>query len=333
MQGEPETETACAAAQATSRRPRVHVVDGRAFVYDAASAAALLSDCRIWATPIGVRRARNKSPEHNFPCVLSQEQAALVLGRDLAEVTYPSSLSSPSLHGRRREDDRDSLDDSREEGERITEPRDQEGEKGAQPRKKRACSSPRPHSEWKFPETSAEKKSMAVFEDLWSKGFCAVSGSNYGADYVVYDGSPTERHSIAAVIVSRGSGDELSPAEVSGFARVQQAVGKRAVIATAPLATEEMVPVAEGEKGGGTRGVSTETASPSDHPAPAGVESKKVAPSRCQDETGTSLTAVLSSASPLAARAGVGEGAGARAGANEGVRYVTLQFHAVNSRT
>lgn len=29
---------------------------------------------------------------------------------------------------------------------------------------------------------------MAVFEDLWAKGLCAVSGSNYGADYVVYNG-------------------------------------------------------------------------------------------------------------------------------------------------
>lgn len=42
--------------------------------------------------------------------------------------------------------------------------------------------------DWKFPETPAEKKSMSVFEDLWAKGLCAVSGSNYGADYVVYDG-------------------------------------------------------------------------------------------------------------------------------------------------
>lgn len=61
-------------------------------------------------------------------------------------------------------------------------------QKVKQPRKKLACSSPRPHSERKFPVTSSEKKSMAVFEDLWSKGFCAVSGSNYGADFVVYDG-------------------------------------------------------------------------------------------------------------------------------------------------
>lgn len=43
-------------------------------------------------------------------------------------------------------------------------------------------------SRWKFPDTPAEKKSMAVFEDLWGKGLCPVSGSNYGADYVVYNG-------------------------------------------------------------------------------------------------------------------------------------------------
>lgn len=31
---------------------------------------------------------------------------------------------------------------------------------------------------------------MAVFEDLWAKGLCVAGGSNYGADYVVYDGKP-----------------------------------------------------------------------------------------------------------------------------------------------
>ncbi len=36
-------------------RAQVHVAGGRAFVYDAASAATLLSDHRIWATPVGVR--------------------------------------------------------------------------------------------------------------------------------------------------------------------------------------------------------------------------------------------------------------------------------------
>lgn len=42
--------------------------------------------------------------------------------------------------------------------------------------------------QWKYPDTPAEKKSMAVFEDLWARGFCVASGSSYGADYVVYDG-------------------------------------------------------------------------------------------------------------------------------------------------
>lgn len=42
--------------------------------------------------------------------------------------------------------------------------------------------------QWKYPDTPAENKSMAVFEDLWARGFCVASGSSYGADYVVYDG-------------------------------------------------------------------------------------------------------------------------------------------------
>lgn len=37
------------------RRPRVNVADGRAFVYNAESAATLLSEHRMWATPVGVR--------------------------------------------------------------------------------------------------------------------------------------------------------------------------------------------------------------------------------------------------------------------------------------
>ena len=42
--------------------------------------------------------------------------------------------------------------------------------------------------QWKYPDTPAENKSMAVFEDLWARGFCVANGSSYGADYVVYDG-------------------------------------------------------------------------------------------------------------------------------------------------
>lgn len=49
-------------------------------------------------------------------------------------------------------------------------------------------------------------------------------------------GPPTECHSAAAVLISRGPNDELAPTEVSGFARVQQAAAKAAVIATAPTA-------------------------------------------------------------------------------------------------
>lgn len=47
------------------------------------------------------RRARNNSPEHSFPCVLSQEQATLVLRRRLADVFYPrhSSASEAGCHG------------------------------------------------------------------------------------------------------------------------------------------------------------------------------------------------------------------------------------------
>lgn len=35
---------------------------------------------------VACRPARNKSPEHSLPCVLSPEQATLVLRRDVADV-------------------------------------------------------------------------------------------------------------------------------------------------------------------------------------------------------------------------------------------------------
>lgn len=41
---------------------------------------------------------------------------------------------------------------------------------------------------------------MAVFEDLWAKGLCAVSGSNYGADYVVYDGKSQGGYFLEGVV-------------------------------------------------------------------------------------------------------------------------------------
>lgn len=150
------------------------------------------------------------------------------------------------------------------------------------------------------------------------------------------------------MIVSRGADDELSPAELSGFARVQQAVGKRAVIATVPLPTEgtttlqaeeeEEEEAAVAAEGGVTRGAggasavgggSTGTVLRSGGSEPAGVDAGKEVPHRGQGETATSTITVTSSALPSAARAVAGAGEGS----NEGVRYVTLQFHAVSSRT
>lgn len=41
---------------------------------------------------------------------------------------------------------------------------------------------------WQYPETPEQARSMAVFQDLWERGMYVAGGSNYGADYVVYDG-------------------------------------------------------------------------------------------------------------------------------------------------
>ncbi|CAM9756979.1 unnamed protein product [Ectocarpus sp. 12 AP-2014] len=200
-------------------------------------------------------------------------------------------------------------------------------------------------SEWRFPEIAVETKSMAVFEDLWAKGLCPASGSNYAADFVVYNGPPTERHSIAAVIVCRGANDELSPAEVSGFARVQQAVGKRAVIATAPLATNDTSPMVVGaNKLASAAAAAAAVVTPrGSERKPTGVEDRTSTPRRHEGGQETASGTVSGTASEelptpapaaadVAAATAAATAAAAAAAANEGVRYITLQFHSVSSR-
>lgn len=134
--------------------------------------------------------------------------------------------------------------------------------------------------------------------------------------YRLSTGPPTERHSVAAVILGRGPNDELSPAEVSGFARVQQAVGKRAVVATAPLATEDTAATSTGGA------VEVLSAHRDDGPRPTGTAAgqKTLAPR----QRGKPATPAQTAATPAHLAAA--------AAANDGVRYVTLQFHSVCSR-
>lgn len=108
-------------------------------------------------------------------------------------------------------------------------------------------------------------------------------------------GPPTENHSVASVVVGRGSNDELSPVEVSGFSRVQQAVAKAAVIAVPPF--QPIVPAAVA--------VATATAAAVGSASPG-----EGSPTAVEDEGSASRSA----------------------GRGDGVRYVTLHFHSVSSR-
>ena len=105
---------------------------------------------------------------------------------------------------------------------------------------------------------------------------------------------------MAAVVVGRGSNDALSPAEVSGFARVQQAVAKAAVIATAPSQLVQ-APAAAGAASGAVAGAAAVVAA--------------VTPGEGSSHT-----------------VGDEESAPRSAGRENSVRYVTLQFHSVSSR-
>ncbi|CAM9305216.1 unnamed protein product, partial [Discosporangium mesarthrocarpum] len=89
-------------------------------------------------------------------------------------------------------------------------------------------------SHWVYPRTPADRVSLRVFEDLWSRGLYVGGGSAYGAEFVAYADLPGVTHSRASVLVTRGDREGLAPAQLSGFARVQQAVSKHAIIAIGP---------------------------------------------------------------------------------------------------
>lgn len=140
-------------------------------------------------------------------------------------------------------------------------------------------------------------------------------GRLYGSRYLVarpgpsaYVGPPTERHSVAAVIVGRGTNDELSPSEVSGFVRVQQAVGKRSIVATAPLATEDTASTSASASAG-TEAGATLAATSVDEARLPGVSSQERAGARREGKPATRAPTM-----------------------DDGVRYVTLRFHSVSSR-
>lgn len=64
------------------------------------------------------RPARNKSPEHNFPCVLSQEQATFIIRRDLADVYlgHPRDVAEEKIVPHRRAGAADIISDDGDAG-------------------------------------------------------------------------------------------------------------------------------------------------------------------------------------------------------------------------
>lgn len=161
-------------------------------------------------------------------------------------------------------------------------------------------------------------------------GICSIcadlaDGCKRNDSLAVCSGPPTERHSVAAVIVGRGANDELSPAEVSGFARVQQAVGKRSVVATAPPAAGDSTCALAGARevaaaaAAATAATGTETALAVTHNALAAPRNVEAGPA---DVTGRSAVAPPQQGGPATPGAPT----------TEGVRYITLQFHSVSHR-
>jgi hypothetical protein len=69
----------------------------------------------------------------------------------------------------------------------------------------------------------------AVARDLWQRGFWLSSGLKFGADLLVYQGPPRERHSRFLAIVLR-AGEPLSARELVRFGRLGSAVKKTVLL-------------------------------------------------------------------------------------------------------
>ena len=81
----------------------------------------------------------------------------------------------------------------------------------------------------KQPLLSHEEQRCAVFKDLQDKGFFIGPADVYGGDYNIYQGDPSNSHSMATIrVVYNG---KVSGRDMLGFSRVQNQVAKSAVFA------------------------------------------------------------------------------------------------------
>ena len=73
-----------------------------------------------------------------------------------------------------------------------------------------------------------------IFEDLWKFGLTVSSGSQFGAQWLGYQGDPVGLHACCAVIIEpeKSSKTNLRAKDLSGFARVCHTAGKNAIISS-----------------------------------------------------------------------------------------------------
>jgi tRNA-splicing endonuclease subunit Sen34 len=76
---------------------------------------------------------------------------------------------------------------------------------------------------------------IAVFADLWERGFTLSSGARFGADFLVYPGDPLCFHALYVATVCVAPDQPLGPRTITAVGRLATSVRKRALLcAVAP---------------------------------------------------------------------------------------------------
>ncbi|KAI6191900.1 TRNA-intron lyase [Aphelenchoides bicaudatus] len=80
-----------------------------------------------------------------------------------------------------------------------------------------------------FPTTNEYRLRLAVFRDLWRKGFFLTSGIKFGCHFLAYEASPTRVHS-KYMVFCRSPADSMMPAELTALSRVGSQVKKKVLV-------------------------------------------------------------------------------------------------------
>ncbi|KAI8112990.1 hypothetical protein M9435_002996 [Picochlorum sp. BPE23] len=199
----------------TERQIKVHVMQGRGFVWSADDAYVLREKYGIVGAMVGGLAAfKQQNAVRGLPLQLSPEEVTYLL-KDVGVIElYSTDRHADSMRqgtsmvpgdsnpGNDSESDESSSDSQEEEGEgwqyalahgtEFTIPSEVHVDDEALLE----------HVEWTYPSTDIDRQKYTIFRDLKRKKYCITAGSKFGADYLLYPGDPTQFHAQFCVRVA-----------------------------------------------------------------------------------------------------------------------------------